>query len=261
MWQTIKNNSMLRTFNVIILGVIGFGLAFDIMFGDPNNMEMGYQGMMDGGSAGYSLDQTLGYLLNVGVKVLLIALVTAGLIAVFRLVKKYLFEGSDIKMNDSIKNDPLLKAVGIILLTVLGLGIAYILYQTLVPQSNGYGMTFYHGTVNTFGFSALLILLTKVLLWVSIVALVVSAISYIIQSVSKESVSKLIPTGLQVKKQIACPKCNTKIYDTATFCSDCGEKVKEVCGCGTELKAEWKCCPVCGKEKAVKGTLLENQEA
>ena len=61
MWETIKNNVLLKTIVVMILGVLGFGLAFNIMFG--RNAGMMGQGMNGGG--GYGMMPNYNYTMGV----------------------------------------------------------------------------------------------------------------------------------------------------------------------------------------------------
>lgn len=221
MWETIKNDPILKTVTIIILSVLGFGFAFNIMFG-PNNsgMEHGH------GSGGYSLGNTLSYIFILAFKILLIVLVIAVILAVIRLARKHLSEGGEIKVFDSIKKDPVLKVITVVVLLIVAFGLIYYLLSGLFGFGSGFGMMNGYNSYNMMGnagyglgLSGLLAILLKLLLVASLIGLFVGLVMFIKQSYGKEI----------------------------------GEKVKEECtSCGAELKKEWKCCPVCGTERGDK---------
>ncbi|MCX7922437.1 MAG: zinc ribbon domain-containing protein [Clostridia bacterium] len=257
MWQAIKNDPILKAVTIIILGILGFGFAFNIMFGSRGT------GMEHGG--GYSLDNTLSYILNIGFKLFLIALVITALIGVFKLTKKYLLDGGESKMFDSIKRDPVLKSVSIIALLVLGFGLIYFLYSRTFGLSNGYGAMMggnVHGAmVSTgigFGVTGLFVALLKLLVVASVVGLIIGLFMFIRQSNSGNVLNTVLPNKLS-KTNAQCSNCGTKITGQYKFCPSCGAKAKEECAnCSTELKKEWKCCPICGAEKPAADKSVES---
>lgn len=254
MWEMIKNDPILKTVTVIILGVLGFGFAFNIMFGVRGNS-------MDGGemsSGGYSLDNTLSYILLIGFKLLLIAAVIYGLIAVVKVMNKYLFQGGEINMNNSIKNDSILKTVITITLALVALLIIFGLFGAIMGSGNGgmYGMMgsnggFMMGGGAIYGFSltSVLVIVLKILLLLSIIGLVTGVVVYLYQNYSK-SIGDKVQTIIPKVSNITCPNCNSRVSSEFKFCPICGSVTKQNCKeCGEELKAEWKCCPNCGAEK------------
>ncbi|MCX7922266.1 MAG: zinc ribbon domain-containing protein [Clostridia bacterium] len=259
MWQAIKNDPILKAVTVIILGILSFGFAFNIMFGPRGS------GMEHGG--GYSLENTLSYILTIGFKLFLIALVITGLIAVFKLTKRYLFDGGEIKMFDSIKRDPVLKAVSIIALLVLGFGLIHFLFSRIFGLGNGYGAMMsgnVHGTmVGTgigFGVTGLLVTLLKLLIFASVIGLIVGVFMFIKQSYSGNVFKTVLPNKVN-QTNTNCSNCGTKINGQYKFCPSCGVKAKEECAnCNAELKKEWKCCPVCGAEKSVADKRAESAD-
>jgi hypothetical protein len=244
MWETIKNDPILKTVTIIILSILGFGFAFNIMFG-ANRAGMGDMG------GGYSLENTLSYILAIGVKVLLIALVIAAIVAVFKLAKGHIGGGENIKMFDSIKKDPVLKWTITIVLAILALGLIHVLFRGMSGNGNSYVMTSNGGY--SLGISGLIAHLLKFLLFISVIGLVIGAFMYIKQNYSKEIISKVSSLKSERKSKVKCSKCNTETVGEFKFCPSCGEKLKEECeSCGTELKSDWKCCPGCGTEKGVR---------
>ena len=235
MWETIKNDPILKAVTIIILSVLGFGFAFNIMFG-PNNS--GMEGMS--GPGGYSLGNTLSYIFILAFKLLLIALVVAAFIAVFKLAGKHLLKGGESKMFDSIKKDPVLKGITVAGLIIVAFGLIYYLFSSLFGLGNGYGL----------GLSGLLVILLKLLLAAAVIGLIIGLVMYVKQSYGKEIADKILSVKITPKPSVKCPECNAAVSDDFKFCPKCGGRIKEQCSsCGGELKNEWKCCPVCGNER------------
>lgn len=249
MWETIKNDPILKTVTIIILSVLGFGFAFNIMFGARS-------GGMDGsemGGSGYSLGNTLSYIFILAFKLLLIALVIFAIIAIFKFAKKHLNLGGEEKMIDTIKKDPVLKGVSIAVLAIIAFGLVYYLFRGLFGVGSGYGMTNGNNIMGSAGYSlgiaGLLAVLLKLLLVASIAGLIIGLIMYIKQSYGTEITAKLSTITTVSKKSVNCSSCGTVVSSEFKFCPSCGGNIKSQCSsCGAELKNEWKCCPVCGIE-------------
>lgn len=249
MWETIKNDPILKTVTIIILSVLGFGFAFNIMFG-PNNSGMEHGEGMGGG---YSLGNTLADLFILLFKLLLIALVVVALIALLKFTRKHLLDGGEIKMFESIKKDPVLKGVTVVLLLIVAFGLIYYLFTSLFGFG-GYGMTGGYNSMGYasygLGFAGLLSILLKFLLFASVAGLLIGLFMYVKQSYGKEIAGKLSTVSFNVKPSVTCKTCNAAVPGEFKFCPQCGANMKVACAsCGTELKKEWKCCPVCGTEK------------
>jgi len=268
MWETIKNDPILKAVTIIILSVLGFGFAFNIMFGTRNGgMENG-EGMMGGG--GYSLGDTLSYIFVLAFKLLLIALVILALIALFKYASKYLFQGGESKVFNKIKNDPVLKAATVIVLSILTIGLIFVLFGNFNGTNGGYKMNYGYsygmmgnGTTNI-GFSGILTFLLEVLLFIFIAGVILGLVMYLRQNYSKEIASKLSTLKVGGKVTSECAKCGFQVPEDYKFCPACGEKTKEECPtCGAGLKPDWKCCPNCGSEKesAVDNLKIEKKKS
>lgn len=253
MWETIKNDPILKTVAIIILSVLGFGFAFNIMFGqNSGGMEGGH------GSSGSSLGNTLSYIFILAFKLILIALVVIAIVAVFKLARKHLFNGGEIKVFDSIKKDPVLKGLAVFLAVVVALGLIYYLFAGIFGLGSrsvamggayGYGMMQYGST--GFGLAGILAVLIKLLLVVSVIGLVIGLAMYIKQNYSKQIAEKIISVKEGSKPVVKCKACGIPVTVEFKFCPQCGEKTTEECkSCGLELKSEWKCCPACGTDRA-----------
>lgn len=264
MWETIKNDPILKTVAIIVLSIVGFGFAFNIMFGPRNNgME---NGMEMGG--GYSLENTLSYILTIGLKLLIIAIIISALIAVFRFIAKGVNHGGESKLFENIKNDagcmasseakqndqPILKTVTIVVISILALGLIFMLFSGISGNGSMYGMngnTMMGYQTTGLGLSVILAFLLKLLLFISVVGVVAGVFMFIKQNYSRQITEKIGTFKVSDKLYVDCPKCSTKVSEEFKFCPGCGEKLKPECvSCGAELKSEWKCCPSCGAEKA-----------
>lgn len=256
MWETIKNDPILRTVTIIILGVLGFGFAFNIMFGPRNGPNMGMENGegMNGGGA-YSLGNTLSYIFIVAFKLLLIALVIVALVYLFKLAAQHLSPGGESKLLDSIKKDPVLKSITVVVLIVIMVGLISILFKDLLGSNNSYGMSGAYRTgmtgytqTNT-GISGILMSLFQILLLVSVVGMVIGLIMYFKQNYSKEIVNGLSFLKLGATADSICPHCSFPVPEEGKFCPGCGTKLLIECPeCGEDLKPEWKCCPSCGSD-------------
>lgn len=248
MWETIKNDPILKTVTIIILSVLGFGFAFNIMFGSNSggmdSGEMSGEGMSGGN---YSLGNTLSYIFVLAFKLLLIALVIIAIVAVVRLAKKYLLNGGETKMFEKFKSDPVMKGAAIAVVLIFALGLIYLLFTgifgtgnnyvmsssgmmagssyryNMMSGSNGYGMNVNVG--NGIGLSGILAVLLKFLLFLSVLGLIAGLVMYIKQNYLKDITSKTLADKPKQEQAVQCSKC------------------------GAELKPEWKCCPNCGLEK------------
>ena len=251
MWDSIKNDSLLRAITTIILGVLGFGFAFNIMLGSNSRGMMGNgEGMMGGG---YSLDGTLAYILTMLFNLTLLAVVVLGAIEIFRVISRALDkEGSVERMETGTRNDGLLKGLAVITLIIL----AFALVLPLLGGTMGYGSGYSNGMMqsgfNSLNVNSILGGLIKVLLFVSVVGLIIGLGMYITQNYSKiiTSTRKIVPARFSELASTVCTSCGEQSQVDFKFCPRCGNDLKEECAsCKTELKSEWKCCPNCGAEK------------
>jgi hypothetical protein len=246
MWETIKNDPVLRTITIIILSVLGFGFAFNIMFGPRSNG-------MEHGMGGYSLENTLSYILVIGIKLFLISLVIFAFVLLYKILTKTSNQGGAIKMYDNIKNDPILKTIVIVALSIVGawLLITVIGWLMTYGMNNGiFRSSMVVGTGYGLGITGILSLLLKLLLFISVVGVILGVFMFLRHNYSKQITEKLGTLKTSDRAYISCPNCSTKVSEGFKFCSGCGEKlITECASCGAELKAEWKCCPNCGADR------------
>ncbi|HEY9059557.1 MAG TPA: zinc ribbon domain-containing protein [Pseudobacteroides sp.] len=243
MWETIKNDPILRNITIIILSVLGFGFAFNIMFGPRSN-----------GMGGYSLENTLSYILAIGVKLFLISLVIFAFVLMFRILTKTSNQGGAAKMYNYIKNDSILKTIVIVALSIVGawLLITVIGWMMTYSMNNGiFRSSMVVGTGYGLGLTGILSLLLKLLLFISVIGVILGVFMFLRHGYSKQITEKLGILTSSDKTSVICPKCTTKVSEGSQFCPQCGEKLKVQCAsCDEELKAEWKCCPNCGTDKS-----------
>lgn len=216
MWDLIKNDPILKSITILIVGIFAFSFAFSIMFGT------GQTGMEHGTStAGYSAATGLGQIIVLLSKLLIITLLVAILIAAVKFVKKHVVGNEPIRGIHYLKNKPVLSilvGLGGILLLVLAMNL-------LAPSSSGNEMA--HATATTsvasnsfgFGLTGILTLLLKFVSVISFIGLITGLVMYF--------------------KGRYFDSINTTISLSKENCS----------ACGVELKHHWKCCPNCGTEK------------
>jgi hypothetical protein len=225
MWNSIKEDPILKTVVVVILGVLAFGFAFSIMFGGASSgMESGE--MMGGGS--YSLGNTLTYTLSLLIKIALILLVIGGIIAAIKLIKKYFidetkFTAPDLSGKNSIYKYALYGAGALLVLVVLyslmnGTNSSNMAVGTM--QNNGY---YVPRPASQFSILFILEFFVKSLLFLSITGLAVAAFMYF----KNEYLNKNISVTNVVSEKLVEKKCGN---------------------CREVLKNSWKCCPSCGNE-------------
>lgn len=135
-------------------------------------------------------------------------------------------------MFNAIKNDPILKAITIVVVVLIALGLVFLMFG--LPFNKNYGimegyngsmMSNYTGSSGMMGgyggwnISGVLMVLIRILLTISVIGLVVGLAVFLYQKYT--SVNKQKPNS-----------------GDRTVCSSCS----------TPLKMEWKCCPVCGTD-------------
>lgn len=209
MWELIKNDPILKTIFVLLLGIFAFGFAFNIMFGSPQvGMEHGMNQM-----SGYSLNNTLAYTVSLLTKILIILLIIAAIITAIKFIKNHVINDSQIKIGsqteilNKLKSNPLYSIIA-----VLGLLLLFVVViSALTP--NSIGNNYY-----SFSLISLLITLMRIVLVISFIGLITGGVLYF-----KETYNIKISVNTLNKKQV-CKNCNT------------------------ELKSDWKICPICGTE-------------
>lgn len=216
MWNLIKNDPILKTISILILGIFAFAFAFSIMFGAG-----GQTGMEHGASTtGYSAATGLGQIIVLLSKLLIIILLVAIIIAAIKFVKKHFIGNEPIKGLEHLKNKPVLAVlvgIGGILLLLLAINL-------LSPTTNTNEMVHATTSATNYGFglgiTGFLTILLRLVAAISFIGLMIGLIMYF-----KDRYF------IQGKLSLALSKEN------------CRE-------CGVELKPHWKCCPSCGMEKS-----------
>ncbi len=150
-------------------------------------------------------------------------------------------------MPNSFKNDPVLRAIGIIVLVTLLIGLVVYLFGGPAGfgmygygrmgdnygMMGGYGegtgmMGGYYSGQGGINFGGLLSTLFHILLALSILGLVVGLAVYLYQLITKH-VSNGVPIVASgtVSNTATCINCNAKIPGDAKFCPACGTKVEK----------------------------------
>ena len=210
MWDSIKNDPIIKTIVVIILGVLAFGFAFNVMFGtNSTGMESG--GMMGGGS--YSLSNTLSYTLSSLIKIAFILVVVGAIIAAIKYFKKYIIDGNKFTAPDFSDKKSVYRYV------IYGAG-ALLVLVVFSSLMNGTSSRSQFGILSLLGF------LVKILLFLSTLGLLVAVFMYFRNEYINKNINDTNATNVTSDKKFE-KKCKN---------------------CEIVLKDSWKCCPNCGKE-------------
>jgi hypothetical protein len=141
---------------------------------------------MDMGTYGYSLGSTLGALLYVIVKVLIIVLAVVVVLGVIVWIRDNLFRNDSSKIVQTIKSDPLLKAVSVITLAVVGLVLLFAVLNGIMNPGlhANYNMGRFQGTMNAsynpaMGIEGILVMLIRILMFILVVSLALAAFMYV----------------------------------------------------------------------------------
>jgi hypothetical protein len=133
---------------------------------------------MDMGTYGYSLGSTLSTLLYVVVKVLIIVLAVVVVLGVIVWIRDNLFKNDSSKMIQTIKSDPLLKAVSVITLAVVGLVVLFAVMNGIMNPGR------FQGNMSTsfnplMSIEGILVMLIRVLMFVLVISLALAAFMYV----------------------------------------------------------------------------------
>lgn len=215
MWNLIKNDPILKTISILILGIFAFSFAFSIMFGAG-----GQTGMEHDAATGYSAATGLGQIIVLLSKVFIIVLLVAIIIVAIKFVKKHIVGNEPIKGMEQLKTKPVLSAlvgIGGILLLLLAINL-------LSPTTGTSEMvhTTTSATTSGFGITGFLIILLRLVAAISFIGLIIGLVMYFMGRYFSQV------TLTSVLRKETCPEC------------------------GVELKPHWKCCPSCGTEKSKK---------
>jgi hypothetical protein len=221
-WETIKKDPLIKTIVVILLGVLAFGFAFNIMFGaGSTSMENG--SMM---SAGYSLGNTLENIIGLLIKMVIIALLVGVIVWIFRAISKQSGTGQANHFT-WMKEDPIIRNALIIIGMVIVLVFGFSFLRGFIPSGRGDEMmssgTSYMASNTSYNFTSLLALLLKIVIFILILILGYGLVMYL--------------------------KENYKLANTGTDTDAATSITKECPECKAKVKEEWKCCPYCGNDK------------
>lgn len=203
MWEMVKNDPLLKTMVIIILGVLGFGFAFNIMFGS-NTVGMGHEGGHQGGYGGNIFSYNLSYLLVILIKLLLITLVVVALIALIRFARHFVGNGSSMMWSGMDLKDPMVKGVAGIIVALLAIWLIFSLFS---------GMSGYRPMMG-YGYANPMIGFLKFLLALFIMTGLLGVVMFLYN---------------QQKPKELCPSCKAPLKEEWKCCPSCGsEKVTVV---------------------------------
>ncbi|BCN29581.1 zinc ribbon domain-containing protein [Anaeromicropila herbilytica] len=216
MWENIKKYPLLKTIVVSILGVLAFGLAFNIMFGSGSSREEGT--MME---SGYSLSDTLEIIIGLLIQFVIVAILIGIIYWIVQTIRKNIGNQQDNK-NSILLKDPIIKntllisgsIVVLIILFWIGKSVFYNSYNTFM-MSNYYP---------AFSIVSIVIFFIKFFVLLLFIGLGISMIMYIKNFSYSETRKKDEGYNMNEKTTLECTDCHSS------------------------LKLEWKYCPNCGSD-------------
>lgn len=134
----------------------------------------------------YSLGGTLGALLYLIIKLLIVVLAVVVVLGVIVWVRDNLFKNDSSKIVREIKNDPLLKAVSVITLAIVGIVFLFAIMNGFLNPGSSTNMSMgmehqgvYMGYNPSYGIAGVLFLLIRVLMFILVISLVLAGFIYI----------------------------------------------------------------------------------
>lgn len=134
----------------------------------------------------YSLGGTLGALLYLIIKLLIVVLAVVVVLGVIVWVRDNLFKNDSSKIVREIKNDPLLKAVSVITLAIVGIVFLFAIMNGFLNPGVSTNMSMgmehqgvYMGYNPSYGIAGVLFLLIRVLMFILVISLVLAGLIYL----------------------------------------------------------------------------------
>ena len=180
-----KNDPILRTILVVFIGVLAFGLLFNLFTGGGTTMGGEHMGNMGtAGGYGYSFGGLIGGLLLLLVKLLMVVLVVAVVVGIIVWIKNNFFQNTNSQFMQSINKDPILKTISVVTLVIIGIVLLFALFGSFSQYGMGYGgqmggYGYNSGFNSTNSIAGLLALLVKVLMFVLVISLILAVAAYL----------------------------------------------------------------------------------
>ena len=159
MWEKIKSNSLIKAVLIIIFGVIGFGVAFNIMFGQPT--PNGSEEMTGGNTFAYGWVTALQILLILFVIIIGIAIIKYAYETLSR--KK---EGAG-KTGKNVETTKLITVAGILILAILTLAAVFGGYPGIPAQTDSHSVFIVAQDYYLAGVERVLPVILNILLFIS----------------------------------------------------------------------------------------------
>lgn len=137
---------------------------------------------MNMGANGYYLGGTIGAMLYLIIKLLIIVLAVVVILGVIAWVRENLIKNDSLKIVRDIKSDPLLRAVSVITLTIVGIVFFFSLIHNVIFSTMNMGAGHQGGAMGynpTYGIAGVLFLLIRVLMFILVISLVLAGVTYL----------------------------------------------------------------------------------
>lgn len=221
MWENIKNDPLLKTIIVAILGVLAFGFAFNIMFGSGNS-RMEDDSMMGNG---YSLSNTLEVTIGILIKLVLIAILVGIILWIIQAIRKQIggkaeYKNSILLEDGVIRNALLFAGFVVVFVFLLWFGKNTLFYgygKNMMSQS------FYPA----FSIISIVIFLIKLLILALVGSLGFGIFMYFRETITKKSnhLDETFEPNKSTSK--TCSTCQSTMNREWTYCPNCGNSTLE----------------------------------
>ncbi|BCN29569.1 hypothetical protein [Anaeromicropila herbilytica] len=201
----MNKDPVIRSFIIILLGIILFQMAFNLITGGTGMQDMNSSNMIVNTTS--SLDNLVTGLMVLLIKILIIILLVAIIIAVFMWLKKNYFNNVD--LSKYMKQNPQMKQILSITGAIVGLFLLiyvsnYVInptpgYSANVVTSNISSVSNVGGFSGSLGITGVITFLVKILIYVFIISLIISLLAFLKKQLNESGfhISKIINSATE----------------------------------------------------------------
>lgn len=168
-----KNDPLLRTILVVLIGILAFGILFNSFSGGVGTM--GGENMGNTGSYGISFENLITGLVALMVRILVVVLVIALMVGLLVWINRNFLQNTNSQFVQSIKNNPILKTVTAVTLVIVGIVLLLALLSSFERPWYGFGT----GFNPVYSIAGLITLLIQILTFVLVISLMLAVASYL----------------------------------------------------------------------------------
>lgn len=201
MWELIRNDPILKTITVFIIGIFAFAFAFSIMFGTGNSgMEHGMN------SGGYNVTASLGQIIIILAKIFIIVILIALIIASIKFIQKHIIANGSTTVSTLLKSKPIMS----ILMSGIAILLLLLVINMILPSGNWDEMM---GSKRNNGVLGFLSVLLHMIAVISFVGLIIGLVMYF--------KDRYFNNPNEITKKI-CFTCKMELKTNWKCCPSCG---------------------------------------